>query len=258
VPVRLAPPQWDLPREALRAAITPRTRAIVLNTPMNPTGKIFTPDELRFIADLLLAHNLVAICDEVYEHLVFDGRQHHTLFALPEVRERVVRIGSAGKTFSLTGWKVGTITADARLLAPIARAHQFVTFTTPPALQAAVAFGLGLPDAYFDGLRTALAQRRDRLLGGLREAGFTIADVPATYFAILDIGGLDPAGDDFAFSRRLVQEAGVTAIPISAFYGARDVGSHIRLCFAKAPATLDAAVARLARWREAALWKRAS
>ncbi len=146
VPVRLRPPRWELPRDELEAAITPRTRAIVINTPMNPIGKIFGDDDLRFIAGLLLEHDLVAIADEVYEHLVFDGRRHRTLFALPEVRDRVVRIGSAGKTFSVTGWKVGYVTADAKLLAPIARAHQFVTFTTPPALQSAAAFGLRLPE----------------------------------------------------------------------------------------------------------------
>ena len=140
--MRLRPPKWELPRDELEAAITPRTKAIVINTPMNPIGKTFGDDDLRFVADLMLKHDLVAIADEVYEHLVFDGRRHKTLFALPEVRDRVVRIGSAGKTFSVTGWKVGYVTADAKLIAPIVRAHQFVTFTTPPALQSAVAFGL--------------------------------------------------------------------------------------------------------------------
>lgn len=249
VPVRLAPPDWALPREALRRAVGPRTRAIVVNTPMNPIGKIFSDDELAFVADLVLEHDLVVIADEVYEHLVFDGRRHRTLFADPRVRDRVVRIGSAGKTFSVTGWKVGYVTADERLLRPIARAHQFVTFTTPPALQAAVAFGLSLPDAYFDGLRAELAHRRDRLVGGLRAAGFDVADVAATYFAIAALGDLDPDGDDFAFCRRLVRESGVAAIPISSFYGARDVRSHIRFCFAKTEATLDEAIARLADWR---------
>ena len=182
VPVRLRPPKWELPRDELEAAITPRTRAIVINTPMNPIGKIFGDDDLRFVADLMLEHDLIAIADEVYEHLVFDGRRHKTLFALPEVRDRVVRIGSAGKTFSVTGWKVGYVTADAKLIAPIARAHQFVTFTTPPALQSAVAFGLSLPDSYFLGLQSALQERRDFLVEGLRQIGFDVGDVERDLF----------------------------------------------------------------------------
>ena len=250
VPVRLSPPKWELPQDRVLAAITKRTRAIVLNTPMNPIGKVFDDEELRFLADCLLRHDLIAICDEVYEHLVFDGRRHKTLFALPEVRDRVVRIGSAGKTFSMTGWKVGYVMADAKLLAPIARAHQFITFTTPPALQTAVAFGLGLPDSYFEGLRTTLQQRRDLLLGGLRKLGFAVAEVPAAYFAIAAIDGIDIDDDDFRFCERLTREAGVTAVPISAFFENRDVRTYIRFCFAKRSETLEAALERLASWRE--------
>ncbi len=258
VPVRLRPPNWELPRDALEAAITPRTRAIVINTPMNPIGKIFDDDDLRFLADLLLEHDLVAIADEVYEHHVFDGRRHKTLFALPDVRDRVVRIGSAGKTFSVTGWKVGYVTADARLIASIARAHQFVTFTTPPALQSAVAFGLGLPDSYYLGLKAALEARRDVLVEGLRDIGFEVGDVGATYFAVAAASRFDVAGDDAEFCRRLTREAGVTAVPISAFYGERDVRSHIRFCFAKTSETLEAALERLARWSERAGLRAAS
>jgi N-succinyldiaminopimelate aminotransferase len=258
VPVRLRPPKWELPRDELKAAITPRTKAIVINTPMNPIGKIFDDDDLRFVAELLVKHDLVAIADEVYEHLVFDGQGHKTLFALPEVRDRVVRIGSAGKTFSVTGWKVGYVTADARLIAPIARAHQFVTFTTPPALQSAAAFGLRLPDAYFLGLQTALQERRDFLVDGLRGIGFDVGDIGATYFAVAGASRFDIAGDDAAFCRRLTLEAGVTAVPISAFYGGRDVRSHIRFCFAKKRETLEAALERLARWSERAGLRAAS
>ena len=249
VPVRLAPPDWALPRQRLVEAIGPKTRAIVLNTPLNPIGKIFDAEELAFLADVILEHDLIVIADEVYEHLVLDGRRHLTLFADKRVRDRVVRIGSAGKTFSVTGWKVGYLTADAKLLQPIAKAHQFITFTTPPALQTAVAFGLNLPDAYFLGLRAELARRRDILVGGLRDAGFEVADVAATYFAVAAIDGLDAGGDDFGFCKRLTLEAGVTAVPISSFYGDRDVRSHIRFCFAKREDTLREAVARLARWR---------
>ena len=196
VPVRLEPPEWALPRERLDASIGPRTKAIVLNTPLNPVGKIFDADELAFLANLVLERDLVVIADEVYEHLVLDGRRHLTLFADPRVRDRVVRIGSAGKTFSVTGWKIGYVTAAASLLRPIAIAHQFITATTPPGLQTAVAFGLGLPDAYFLGLRAELGRRRDIRVGGLREAGFEVADVPAAYFAVVAIDGLDDGGDD--------------------------------------------------------------
>ncbi|MBI5132706.1 MAG: aminotransferase [Rhodopseudomonas palustris] len=258
VRVRLDPPDWALQLDRLEAAITPRTKAIVLNTPMNPIGKVFSREELRGIADLLLRHDLIAICDEVYEHLVFDGRRHETLFAFPDVRDRVVRIGSAGKTFSVTGWKVGYVTADPKLLGPIAKAHQFVTFTTPPALQSAVAYGLNLPDSYFEGLRRDMTWRRDLLVDGLRGAGYSVGDVAATYFAVVATDGLPEFGDDFALARRLTREAGVTAIPISAFYDARDVHSHIRFCFAKSADTLQEAVSRLARWRETLRWKAAS
>ncbi len=258
IPLRLTPPHWELPREALEKAITPKTKLIVVNTPMNPIGKIFDPQELEFLASLAVKYDLTIVSDEVYEHLIFDGRPFHSLFAVPGIRDRVVRIGSAGKSFSVTGWKVGYVTADAKLLAPISRAHQYVTFTTPPALQAAVAVGLSLPDNYFTKLRSTLASRRDLLVGGLRAAGFDIADVPSTYFAVADVCGLDPEGDDLAFCRRLTLEAGVTPVPVSSFYGERDVKSHVRFCFAKTEATLSEAVDRLARWSEKQNWRAAS
>jgi aspartate/methionine/tyrosine aminotransferase len=249
VPVKLAPSDWRLPLEVLRAAITPRTRALVVNTPMNPIGKVFDAEELRFIADLMLEHDLLAICDEVYEHLVFEGARHQSLFGIAEIRDRVVRIGSAGKTFSVTGWKVGYIMADANLLGPIARAHQFVTFTTPPALQAAVAAGLNMPDGYFAGLKQALQTRRDFLTGGLNHLGFAVRPSQATYFAVADFTALDRDGDDLAFCRRMVEEAGVAAIPLSAFYENRDLRGHVRFCFAKQQGTLESALEKLARWR---------
>ncbi len=250
VPVRLSPPHWKLPLQALSDAITPRTRLIVVNNPMNPIGKVFTREELNFIAELAVKHNLFIIADEVYEHLTFDDNQHISLFSLPEIRDRVVRIGSAGKSFSLTGWKVGYITADAQLLKVISRVHQYMTFTTPPALQAAVAVGLNLPDSYFTGLREELAKRRDYLDAGLREAGFSMATAPATYFVVADISDLDKDGDDLAFSQRLTREAGVTPVPVSSFYSERNVTSHVRFCFAKKLDTLEIAINRLRDWRE--------
>ena len=172
--VRLQPPKWELPRAELAAAFGPRTKAILLNTPMNPTGKVFTAAELAFIADLLQQHDAYAMCDEVYEHLTFDGWRHIPLMTLPGMRERCLRIGSAGKTFSLTGWKVGYVTAPPALAGVVAKAHQNLTFTTPPNLQRAVAVGLAKDDAYFAGLAAELAAKRDRLSAGLARLGFGV------------------------------------------------------------------------------------
>jgi aspartate/methionine/tyrosine aminotransferase len=169
--------------------------------------------------------------------------------SLPEARARCVRIGSAGKSFSVTGWKVGYVTADARLLGPIANAHQYLTFTTPPALQTAVAYGLRLDADYFDGLRSKLQQRRDLMAGSLRQAGFSVLDAQGTYFLNIDISAYDPAGDDVAFAQRLVREAGVAAIPLSAFHSDGRPSGLLRLCFAKTPQTILAGVDRLRTWR---------
>jgi aspartate/methionine/tyrosine aminotransferase len=248
VPVRLEPPDWELPRRALRDAITPRTRMIVLNTPMNPTGKIFDDDELAFLAALIERHDLIAVCDEVYEHITFDGRIHRPLMTLPGMRERTLRIGSAGKTFSVTGWKVGYVTAAAPLLAPVARAHQYLTFTTPPLLQSAVAFGLGQDESYFTGLKESLQQRRDRLAQGLRQLGVEVLPCAGTYFLCATAASLG-GSDDLDLCRRLTIEAGVTLIPLRSFYNAAAPTTHVRLCFAKTTDDLDEAVRRLAGWK---------
>jgi N-succinyldiaminopimelate aminotransferase len=250
VPVPLHAPDWALPREALEAAVTPQTRAIIFNAPMNPTGCLFDLEDLDFLSAFINRHDLVAICDEVYEHLTLDGKAHVPLMTLPEARARCVRIGSAGKSFSVTGWKVGYITADPALLGPISRAHQYITFSTPPALQSAVAYGLMLDDEYFDGLRAELQRRRDLLAGSLRQAGFKVLDTSATYFLNVDISEFDADRDDFAFAQRLVREAGVAAIPLSVFNGDRRSTGLLRLCFAKAPETISAGVERLKAWRE--------
>lgn len=250
VPVRLNAPDWQLPVEALEAAISSRTRAIIVNAPMNPTGKLFSAEELAFLADFINRHDLVAICDEVYEHLTFDNRKHVSLMSLPQARERCIRIGSAGKSFSVTGWKVGYIIAPQALLKTVSRAHQYLTFSTPPALQTAVAFGLRLSDAYFDGLRAELQSRRDLMAGSLRQAGFRVLDAPSTYFMNLDISEFDTAGDDFAFAQRLARESGVATIPLNVFYGDRTSVGLVRLCFGKAPETILAGVEKLRLWRE--------
>ena len=245
--VRLQPPNWDLPRAELAAAFGPRTKAILLNTPMNPTSKVFTADELGFIAGLMQKYDTYAVCDEVYEHLVFDGRQHIPLMTLPGLRQRCLRIGSAGKTFGMTGWKVGYITADAPLALLATRAHQNLTFTTPPNLQRAIAVGLAKDDAYFAGLASALQDKRDRLAAGLSALGMKMLPSHGSYFVTGDFTPLGFQGDDVAFCRHITEEAGVTAIPVSAFYEHDAPTHYARFAFCKQDALLDEAVARLTR-----------
>ena len=244
--VRLQPPDWALPRAELAAAFGPRTKAILFNTPMNPTGKVFTAAELACIADLLVRHDAYAVCDEVYEHLTFDGWRHIPLMTLPGLRERCLRIGSAGKTFALTGWKVGYITAGAALAGVAAKAHQNLTFTTPPNLQRAVAVGLAKDDAYFQGLAADLAARRDRLAAGLAGIGFGVLPVRGSYFLTVDVAPLGWTGDDVAFCRHITEQAGVTAIPVTAFYAGEAPRHYARFAFCKRPDVLDAAIGRLA------------
>ncbi len=248
--VRLVPPKWELPRGELAAAFGPRTKAILLNTPMNPTGKVFTAAELVFVADLLQRYDAYAICDEVYEHLTFDGWRHIPLMTLPGMRDRCLRIGSAGKTFSLTGWKVGYVTAAAPLAAVVAKAHQNLTFTTAPNLQRAVAVGLAKDDAYFATLATGLAARRDELSAGLAALGFGVLSAMGSYFVTADFAPLGFRGGDLAFCRHLTTEAGVAAIPLSAFYdagGAPPPGHYARFAFCKRPEVIAEALARLGR-----------
>ena len=244
--VRVEPPDWALPREELDAAFSDKTKLLLLNNPMNPTAKVFDSGELQFIADLLERHDAYAVCDEVYEHIVFDGQEHVPLMTLPGMRERTVRIGSAGKTFSLTGWKVGTITAAPELLAPIAKAHQFVTFTTAPNLQQAVAMGLGKPDGYFEELANEMQAKRDRFAAGLTDVGFDVLACEGTYFITGDFRPLGFEGNDVDFCRHITVEAGVTAVPVSAFYISGEVDHFVRFCFCKKDALLDAAIERLA------------
>lgn len=245
--VRLEPPNWELPREALAAAFSDRTKLILLNSPMNPAAKVFTDEELSFIADLVIKHDAYAVCDEVYEHLLFDGRPHHPLMTFPGMRDRCLRIGSAGKIFSLTGWKVGWVCASAETLAPVIKAHQFLTFTTAPNLQVAVAAGLRKNDAYFSELPADLERKRDRLRDGLAGIGFKMLETEGTYFISADFRPLGFNGDDVAFCRHITTEAGVTAVPLSAFYDTGDVRHFARFCFTKQDSLLDEAVDKLAR-----------
>jgi len=245
--VRLVPPDWRLPLDALEAAFGPKTKLILFNTPMNPTAKVFSFAELEAIARLVERHDAYALCDEVYEHLVFDGGSHIPLLTLPGMRDRAIRVGSAGKTFSLTGWKVGYVTASAALIERIARAHQFLVFTTPPNLQSAIAYGLSKPRDYFTGFAATMQAKRDRLVAGLARAGFDVAPCAGTYFINADITSVGFDGDDIAFCRDIIENAGVAAIPVSAFYAAEPERRFTRFCFAKPDGMLDEASTRLQR-----------
>jgi aspartate/methionine/tyrosine aminotransferase len=246
--VRLLAPDWRLDRDALAAAFSPRTKAILINNPMNPSGKVFSRAELALIAELCVAHDAYAICDEVYEHLVFDGARHVPLMTLPGMRERTIRIGSAGKTFSVTGWKVGYVTAGAGLLDPIAKAHQFTTFTTPPNLQKAVALGLAKDDSYYSGLARDMEAKRDLLSAGLRDLGLPAAHSAGTYFVTADCAPLGIAGSDFDLAQAMTREAGVACVPVSAFYRGEAPGQFVRFCFCKRDEVLREALQRLAAW----------
>ena len=248
IPVTLRPPDWRLPIAELEAAFSPRTKLVVLNSPVNPAGKVFDRAELETIARLVRDADAAVVCDEVYEHIVFGGAEHIPLITLEGMRDRCVRIASAGKTFSLTGWKVGYISAAPALLEPIARAHQYLTFTTPPNLQHAVAIGLALGDDYYQNLSAGMEAKRDRLSAGLRSLGFEVATCDGTYFLNARIGSVARDGeDDESFCRRLIIETGVAAIPVSAFYLGGEIRDTVRFCFAKSDDTIDAALSRLSR-----------
>jgi N-succinyldiaminopimelate aminotransferase len=244
--VRLEPPGFALDVGALEAAVGPRTRAIVVNTPHNPTGKVFTRAELEAIAALCRRRGLVAITDEVYEHLAFDA-PHLSLAALPGMRERTVVISSAGKTFGCTGWKIGWACAPPSLTAGVRAAHQFVTFTNGTPFQHAVAAALGADDAFYARLAADYRARRDALTAGLAAAGLDVLPVQGTYFAIADLGA---GGDDVEFCRTLPARCGVAAIPVSAFYGEEaPVKRLVRFAFCKRDETLGEGIRRLAALR---------
>lgn len=247
-PVTLRTPDYTFDPDELEAAITARTRLILLNSPHNPTGKVFTRRELELIAALCVRHDLLAITDEVYEHLVFDG-EHVPLATLPGMAERTVTISSAGKSFSVTGWKVGWAIAPAALTVALRTAKQFVTYTNGTPFQHAVATALALPDRYFDDLLAGYRERRDRLVAGLEDVGFDVSRPAGTYFVTADIR---PLGEDdgMAFCRELPQRAGVVAVPTEVFYRDRSAGRpYVRFAFCKTGAVLEDGIARLATLR---------
>jgi aspartate/methionine/tyrosine aminotransferase len=247
--VRLEPPHWTIFEAALDAAFTARTRAVVLNTPLNPTASLLGAEALAMIAQRCIAHDAIAISDEVWEHLVFDGGAHMSMLAAPGMRDRTIKIGSAGKMFAMTGWKVGMVCAAPPLTEAVAKAHQFLTFTTPPHLQAAVAYGLAKDAAYFADMRDGFAQSRARLEEALHQEGFMTTPCSGTYFLNIDLPGSGVALDDVAFALHAVKNAGVAAIPLSAFYESDPETRFLRLCFAKRDETLDRGVEALVKAR---------
>ncbi|WP_093774010.1 pyridoxal phosphate-dependent aminotransferase [Streptomyces sp. yr375] len=249
VPVTLRPDlenaRFRLDLDELRDAVTDRTRLLLINTPHNPTGTVLTREELTAIAELAVERDLLVVTDEVYEHLVFDGAEHVPLATLPGMRERTVTIGSAGKTFSFTGWKVGWVTGTAELVTAVRSAKQFLTYVASGPFQYAVAEALRLPDAYFTAFRDDLRAKRDLLSAGLTDAGFTVFRPTGTYFVTADIRPLGES-DGLAFCRALPERAGVVAIPNTVFYDHREAGApYVRFAFCKRVEVLADAAERL-------------
>jgi N-succinyldiaminopimelate aminotransferase len=242
--VTLRAPDYGFDPAELRAAITPRTRLVLLNSPHNPTGKVFTRAELALVADLVQKHDLLVVTDEVYEHLVYDG-EHVPIATLPGMRDRTVTIGSGGKTFAFTGWKVGWVCAPPELVIAVKTAKQFLTYVSSGPFQYAIAVGLQLPDSYFAQFRSEMLDKRDRLCAGLADAGFEVLRPQGTYFATVDIRSLGET-DGLAFCRSLPRRCGVVAVPSVVFYDDIEAGaSLVRFACCKRTEVLDEACTRL-------------
>lgn len=248
--VALQPPGWRVDAGALAAAVSDRTRAVILNNPHNPTGRLFDRDELDAVADLARTHDLTVIADEVWEHILLDGQSFTPIASLPGMAERTLKCGSAGKIFSLTGWKIGWLVAAPELAAVAARAHQFLTFASAPNLQAAVAHGMNEGDAWIAPMRQRFARARDRMVSGLEAAGFAALPSASTYFLCVDLAASGIAVSDELFAARAVEEAGVAVVPLSAFAETGEPKHLVRLCFAKKDETIDAGVAAMAKAKE--------
>ncbi|HWE54548.1 MAG TPA: pyridoxal phosphate-dependent aminotransferase [Acidimicrobiales bacterium] len=246
--VTLQPPDWSFDPERLARAVTPRTRLLLLNSPHNPTGKVFSDEELQAIASICCERDLLVVTDEVYEHLIFDGH-HRPISTLPGMAERTVTVSSAGKTFSFTGWKIGWVTGPADLVTAVRTVKQFLTYVNGAPFQPAVATGLALPDSYFSSAAWTLREKRDLLCAGLIAAGFAVHVPAATYFVMVDTG---PLGflDGAALCREMPHRCGVVAVPAAAFYSDPSAPTPlVRFAFCKRPEVLDEAVRRLAGLR---------
>ena len=250
VEVALQPPAWRIERAALEAAISPKTRAIVFNNPHNPTGRLFDRDELAVVAEVAVINDLTVISDEVWEHILLDGQQFTSIASMAGMEKRTLKCGSAGKIFSLTGWKIGWLAASAELATLAARAHQFLTFASAPNLQSAVAYGLNDGDAWLQPMRERFARARDRMTAGLEAAGYAVLPSASTYFLCVDLAASGIPLDDETFATKAVAEAGVAVVPLSPFAEADPPRHMIRLCFAKRDETIDAGVEAMARARK--------
>jgi aminotransferase len=246
--VTLHEPDWSIDPDELRAAFGPRTRGIVVNSPHNPTGKVFRRAELQLIADLCIEHDVIAFTDDIYEHLVFDG-EHIPLATLPGMAERTVSIHSMSKTYSVTGWRIGWTITSPELSVGIRRVHDFLTVGAAAPLQAAAVTALGFAEAYYERLVADYRERRDLLVPALREAGFRVHEPQGAYYVMTDIRDLSgPDEDDVAFAHRLIRDPGVAAVPGSSFFSRPELGrTKVRFAFPKRLDTLRAAVERLTR-----------
>ena len=246
--VTLQGPDFKLPREELAEAFGPRTKAIVINNPQNPCGKVFSREEVAFVGSLCAEHNVYAVGDEVYEHLVYDGREHVTLLSVPELRDRAFVISSTAKTFSMTGWKVGYVVATPELSRAVGMSHQFITFCGQSALQEAMAFAIDFPDSYYADLLADYTRRRNWFCEALEDIKFHVYPTEGTYYVLVNITSLG-FDDDLAFCRMLPEQAGVAAIPCSYFWNNRRQGRElVRFCFCKKDETLEEGIRRLRRW----------
>jgi aspartate/methionine/tyrosine aminotransferase len=250
VEVALELPGWRVDRQALEAAVRPKTRAILFNNPHNPAGRLFEGEELEAVAAVARERDLVVISDEVWEHVLLDGRKFTPIATLPGMAERTIKVGSAGKIFSLTGWKVGWMIAPPELANIVARAHQFLTFSTAPNLQAAVAYGLQEGDSWIQPMRDRFQRARDRMTVGLRQAGYAVLDATSTYFLCVDLKASAVAANDEEFATAAVEHAGVAVVPRSAFAETHPPRHLVRLCFGKKDETIDAGITAMAKARE--------
>ena len=252
VPVEIAlqPPEWRIEAGAIEVAITPRTRAIIFNNPHNPAGRVFDGQELEAVAEVARKHDLIVISDEVWEHVILGGTRFTPLATLPGMAQRTIKVGSAGKIFSLTGWKVGWLVADPALVDVAAKAHQFLTFATAPNLQSAVAFGLSQGDEWIAPMQQRFERARDRMSDGLRAAGYAVLPAASTYFLCVDLAASGLDCDDETFAAAAVERAGVAVVPLSPFAETNPPRGLVRLCFGKKDETIDAGVEAMARARE--------
>ena len=250
--VALEPPRWRVERSALEAAVTPRTRALIFNNPHNPTGQLFDADELAAVAEVAVAHDLVVIADEVWEHILLDGQRFVPIASLAGIAGRTFKCGSAGKIFSLTGWKIGWLAASPEMATLAARAHQFLTFASAPNLQSAVAYGMAEGDAWLQPMRERFSKARDRMISGLETAGYAVLPSASTYFLCVDLAASGISLDDEAFAKLAVEQAGVAVIPLSSFSEQGEMKHMVRLCFAKRDETIDAGVAALSKAKDLA------